>query len=226
MRLGTWNCQTSLGSKWDAVEALNADVLAIQECGPNTRDQVTGHDGWTCEWQMGTYRNGLAVLAHAPYRIEIREEPSEPFFVSTVVSGPDRFRFVSFWARTPTFVGDEYPRQAARLIDQLQHDGIPIVIAGDFNASSRNEDHLGNVEILRSRGLVSAYHSFHGIAHTDAWNDATSYHHRREANPHHMDYVFVPAHWSIKFVEVGTYQDFPGKGLSDHAPVVVTVAPE
>lgn len=64
------------------------------------------HSGWTCEWQKGTHRNGLAVLARDPYRLELREESPEPFFISTLVSGPIRLRFVSFWARTPLFVGD------------------------------------------------------------------------------------------------------------------------
>jgi len=226
MRLATWNCQTDLESKWEAVKALDADVLTIQECGPGTAGYVTGHAGWTCEWQKGTYQNGLAVLARSPYAIEGREEASEPFFVSTVISGPQRFRFVGFWARTPTYLGDEYPQQAERLIELLPDDRVPTVVAGDFNASSRNEDHLRNVESLRALGLVSAYHAFHGIEHTDDWEHPTSYHHRQEANPYHMDYVFVPAAWRIHSVEVGTFEDYPGRALSDHVPIVVSISPQ
>lgn len=224
MRLATWNCNTSLRSKWGAVEALNADVLTVQECGPGTKAQVTSHDGWTCEWQKGTHYNGLAVLARSPYWIETREEPSDSFFVSTVISGPGRFRFVGFWARTPTFPEDEYPQQATRLIEQLPEDGIPTVVAGDFNASSKNQHHLRNVESLASLGLVSAYHTFYDIDHSAAWRHPTSYHRRQELNPHHMDYVFVPAAWRIHSVEVGTFDDYSRLGgLSDHVPIVVSI---
>jgi endonuclease/exonuclease/phosphatase family metal-dependent hydrolase len=225
MRLGTWNCQTALASKWGVVETLDADVLAVQECGPNTRADVDGRSGWHCEWQKGTYRNGLAVLAREPYVIESREKPFEPFCVSALISGPTPFRFVCFWARTPTFVGDEYPQQATRLLEQLPEDGLATVIAGDFNASSRNEHHLRNVETLRTRGLVSAYHHFHGIEHTDPWEHATSYHHRQASRPYHMDYVFIPAAWSISSVEVGAFEDYPARGVSDHVPVLVAVEP-
>jgi hypothetical protein len=41
LRLGTWNCQTGLDSNWGAVEALDADVLVVQECGAGTPAQAT-----------------------------------------------------------------------------------------------------------------------------------------------------------------------------------------
>ncbi len=124
-----------------AIEALGADVLVVQECGPRTPAQAADHDGWTCEWQAGGWDKGLAVLGlDPPNKIETREA-SEPFFVSTVISGPDRFRFVGFWAMTPKFARYEYPQQATRLIEQLPDDGLPTVVAGDFNAS-KSQHHL------------------------------------------------------------------------------------
>lgn len=38
-----------------------------------------------------------------------------------------------------------------------------------------------------------------------------------------MDFVFVPQRWSIRSVDVGTFEDFTGRRLSDHVPVVVSV---
>lgn len=223
MRIGTWNCHSGLGHKWDAVEALDLDVLTVQECGPRTEEQVRSHTRWSAVWQQGTYRNGVAVLARSPFSLQI-DRDSEPFFISTLISGLERFRFVGVWTRTPTFLGDEYPRQTSRMIEQLLGDRIPTVIAGDFNASSRNLNHLENVERLAAFGLVSAYHSFHGIDHTEDWEHATSYHLWQESNRHHMDYVFVPAEWPIQSVEVGTFDAYSRSGgLSDHVPVVVTI---
>jgi endonuclease/exonuclease/phosphatase family metal-dependent hydrolase len=222
MRLATWNCQTGLDSNWDAVEALDADVLVVQECGSGTPEQASDH-GWTCEFHAGGWHKGLAVLARSPYAIET-VEPSEPFFVSTVISGPNRFRFVGFWAMTEKFAGYSYPRQATRLIEQLPDDGLPMVVAGDFNAS-KSPQHLKNVELLRALGLVSAYHAHHGVDHIADEVDHTSYFQWKESDPHHMDFVFVPTAWNVRSVEVGTFEAYsaPG-GLSDHVPVVVSVS--
>jgi endonuclease/exonuclease/phosphatase (EEP) superfamily protein YafD len=222
VRLATWNCQTGLDSNWGAVEALNADVLVVQECGSGTPAQVADQDGWTCEWQAGGWDKGLAVLARSPYRIESRE-PSEPFYLSTVISGPDRFRFVGFWAMTPKFAGYEHPQQATRLIERLPNDGVPTVVAGDFNAS-KSAAHFGNVRRLAALGLVSGYHAYHRLDHSQVEADPASYFHWKESRPYHMDFVFVPEVWQIRSVEVGTFEDYPGRGLSDHVPVLVSIS--
>lgn len=190
MRLATWNCQTGLDSNWDVLEALGADVVTVQECGSGTPEQAAARDGWTCEWQAGGWEKGLAVLARAPYTIESRE-PSEPFAVSTVVTGPTRLRFVGFWAMTESHAGYTYPRQATRVIGGLPDDELPTVVAGDFNAS-KSEAHLANVRRLNDRGLISAYHAHHGLEHDGVEAHPTSYYQWQESRPFHMDFVFVP----------------------------------
>jgi endonuclease/exonuclease/phosphatase family metal-dependent hydrolase len=225
MRVGTWNCQTGLDSNWGVVEALDADVVTVQECGAGVEAQAKSHEGWTCEWQPGRWHKGLAVLARPPYRIESREDLG-PSSVSAIIFGPDRFRFVGFWAMTPKDAGFEYPEQAMRLIERLPVDDLPTVVAGDFNAS-KSVPHLSNVERLRARGLVSAYHALHGVPHK-AFKEQhpTSYYRWRKSRGYHMDFVFVPYTWRIESVEVGTYEDYPGMKLSDHVPVIVTVHPQ
>lgn len=225
MRLATWNCQTGLTSNWRAVEALGADVITVQECEAETPAFVDSHDKWTGKWQPGRWHKGLAVLARSPYEIE-KKEPSEPFYISTMVSGPERFRFVGFWAMTEKDVGYTYTRQATRLIEQLPEDGVPTVVAGDFNAS-KSPRHFENVKRLHARGLVSAYHAHHVVDHRAKEDHPTSYYLWQESRPHHMDFVFVPTEWPIKSVEIGTFHDYarPG-GLSDHVPVVVDVSGE
>lgn len=227
MRLGTWNCQTGLGPAWRVIEDLEVDVISLQECGPDTLQHVEEREGWTVAWQQGRYENrGVAVLAHAPYEID-SVEWSEPGALSTIVSGPepDRFRFVGFWGMTRTGPDDTYPQQATDLLGKLRPDGTATVVAGDFNASSRNPHHLRNVEALSERGLVNAYNTFHGVASDVEPPDATSYHQRNEEKPFHMDFVFVPRVWEIKDVHVGSFADYVGQRLSDHVPVVATVLP-
>lgn len=224
MRLATWNCQTGLGANWSAVEALDADVVTIQECGSDTIEQATER-GWVAEWHAGGWGKGLAVLIRSPYVIETLES-SESFFISALITGPTRFRFVGFWAMTPKFTQYSYTRQATRLIEQLPDDGVPTVVAGDFNAS-KSPQHLRNVMRLNALGLVSAYHTQRGVDHTGVEDDPTSYFQWNESKAHHMDFVFVPETWPIRSVEVGSFRDYsrPG-GSSDHVPVVVSIYSE
>lgn len=225
VQLATWNCQTGLTSNWKRLNSLDADVITVQECGAETAAQAQRH-GWMCEYQEGHYGKGLVVLARRHYKIERREQ-SLRFAVSTVISGPgeSRFRFVGFWAMTPKAVGFSYTHQATMLIDALPQDGLPTVVAGDFNAS-RSDAHLKNVGRLRALSLVSAYHKFNGQEHTRKEPDATSYFLWQRSRPYHMDFVFVPGSWRINSVYIGTFEEYTRSGLSDHVPIVVAITPE
>jgi exonuclease III len=172
LRIGTWNIQKGLDKHWPALEALSADVITVQECGAETESQAAARSDWTCRWQSGTWHKGLAVLAHTPYTIVEREE-QERWAVSVIVDGPTRFRFIGFWAMTEKDVGYTYTRQARRMIEAMPEDDLPTVVAGDFNAS-KSAQHLENVERLRERGLVSAYHRTYGVEHAGVEEHPTS----------------------------------------------------
>lgn len=217
VRLATWNCYSELA--WDEVERLDADVVTIQECRPDTPDLVSRREEWMCEYRPGRWGRGIAVLTRSPYRIEMRE-PSEVFAVSTLVSGPRAFRFVGFWAMTPNDVGYTYTRQARRVIEQLPRDDRATVMAGDFNAET-NEAHLANIQGLAERGLASTYYRFHGVDH-GAESNPTRYHEWKESLPLHIDFLFAQESWAIEKVEVGAYRDYCPSRLSDHVPVVVS----
>ena len=223
MRLATWNCQSGLDANWDELEKLDANVLTVQECGSSTKEQADAR-GWSCEWKEGKYHKGLAVLAKSPYEIDDVED-SEPFAVSVIISGPTRFRFVGFWAMSPKAVGYTYTRQATRLIERLPDDGFPTVVAGDFDAS-KSRSHLANVERLGDLDLVSAYHLHHAVEHSGEEEHLTLYFLWNETRKFHMDFVFVPRAWRIKRVDVGTFEDYTRRRVSDHVPVVVTIEPE
>ena len=224
MRVATWNCQTGLSTNWDTIERLDADLVAIQECRDGTLEEAEEH-GWACEFQAGGYGKGIATLTRAPYVVEDRER-TETFLISTIVSnGDDRIRFVNFWAMSPKLTGYSYTRQATLLIESLPDDGIPTIVAGDFNAS-KSRAHLHNVRRLNERGLVSAYHRRYEREHAEPEDDPTSYHLWREDRPFHMDFIFVPQDWPIEGVDVGSYEDYCLTKLSDHMPVVVTLEPQ
>jgi len=226
MRLATWNSQPGIARNWETIKGFNADILTVQECEPDTKVFVEGNAGWTCEWQVGRHQNGVAVLARDTYRIEDVER-SGRCYLSTIVGGPDgyRLRFVGFWAMTPTSPEDDYPQQAKELIEWLPRDELTTVLAGDFNASSRNPQHVRNVASLGARGLVNAYDAFYEAPASYPGDHPTSYHQWDEARPHHMDYVFIPSNWRIEDVQIGTYADYSATKRSDHMPVTVVSSP-
>jgi endonuclease/exonuclease/phosphatase family metal-dependent hydrolase len=127
---------------------------------------------------------------------------------------------------TPSYAKLSYTRQGTKLVTWLPDDGVPTIVAGDFNAS-KSSPHLRNVAKLNGRGLESAYHHFHGKRHEDQEEHPTSYWRWDPERPFHMDFVFVPREWRVEAVEVGTYDDYLSRRrLSDHVPVVVTLQPK
>jgi len=106
------------------------------------------------------------------------------------------------------------------------------VVAGDFNNNvywhkpGWRMNHGIVVDKLARGGLVSAYHVAHGEEQggetipTLYWRDR-----RKDGPTYHIDYVFIPAAWTprMREVRVGTFEDWCGAGMSDHAPIVVDV---
>jgi endonuclease/exonuclease/phosphatase family metal-dependent hydrolase len=226
MRLVTWNSPSGVSRNWATIKGFDADILTVQEAEPGTKAFVEGHPGWSCEWQVGRHLNGVAVLAREPYRIEDVER-SGRCYLSTIVGGPRgyQFRFVGFWGMTKTGTDDGYPQQAKQLIENLAWDEVATVVAGDFNASSRNDQHVENVASLGAHGLVNAYEAVHGVAVAYPGDHPTSYHQWKETQPHHMDHVFIPSTWNIEDVHVGTFAEYAATGQSDHMPVTVVADP-
>ena len=209
--------------------SLGANVLSLQEFGPETKAEVESMEGWSCEWQKGRYDvKGIAVLAHCPFEI-VEVEFSFPCAISTRIRRPDAadFRFVGFWGMTPIDMPtDDYPMQAREVIHLACADDLPTVIAGDFNAKWLNADHQDNVAALTSHGLVEAYHEFHDMdMASDDWNDATLYWYWSRHRRYHMDYIWLPSDWPVLDVEVGSYETYVEPRISDHVPVAVTVGP-
>ena len=137
-----------------------------------------------------------------------------------------RFRFVCFWALTPSYLGGVgYPKQASELVAALPRD-LPLVIAGDFNAFKAPQ-HMENVDVLRQMGLVSAYHASNRLEHAEViarpGDHATLYWMWHQDRPYHVDYVFVPESWKVEGLRLPLFGDYPGRGLSDHVPVLADV---
>ena len=122
-----------------------------------------------------------------------------------------------------------YVKAAIRAVEMYADEirARPTIIAGDFNSNAiwnrkrdDSRDHKYLVRMLAELGLVSAYHAFRGEEHGGE-TTPTFHMYKRESEPFHLDYCFVPAGWTVANVAVGAYADWARD--SDHRPLVVDV---
>ena len=132
--------------------------------------------------------------------------------------------FVGVWTHEP-FIKVAWEAVTA-CADEAKRRGLPVVAAGDFNISQCVVDQKHKapqfLEGMRDKlGLVSAYHHSTREAHGEETR-ATYYHLRKESDPFHIDYCFLPETWMDRLtgVEVGTFEEWPE---SDHRPLTVDI---
>ena len=105
------------------------------------------------------------------------------------------------------------------------------VVAGDLNnnvfwdVGERGSNFSNVVQAAAALDLVSAYHQPRSVEF-GAEPDPTLYWQTRtrDGRSYHIDYCFLPRAWlPYVTVEVGTFDEWVGSGLSDHVPLVVDV---
>lgn len=230
MKLVTWNCRIGGFRKKAAhVAKLRPDVLAVQEvepidslllfageCQPTFRDRVG---------DPANPRRAIGMFSYTDLAL-VPVDVSDPMYAFRRYEASRNglsFNIVAVWPSQTKSVKTSY-RQA--------HEGLsrhaswiserPTVILGDFNA---NASFKGNnwkdlLGLLRSFGLVSAYHRYFN-EELGKEQRPTHFWRGREASSFHLDYCFIPEEWSsqIREVSVGTYADW--HKVSDHAPLIV-----
>lgn len=224
-----------LHGKVEELEGLGADVVIVQECAsPSVPRMKEVYGGATTSLRFGDEPNkGIAVLSYGDYRVEAQDDgagATQPKFVIPVkVTGPTTFLLLAVWAQGGERKGS-YVAKTFEVVESYAEiiRREPTIVAGDFNSSSiwdheSSPNHSDLVERLRTLGLVSAYHwhaeqdqgdELHPTFHLQ-WNIT---------KPYHLDYVFVPATWSIEDVQVGVAEEW--LKCSDHCPVSVDVVVE
>ena len=195
---------------------LRADVVTLQECRRPQRKSRS------VLWRGTNPHQGVAVVSTSKgLQLEPVHVPSlHPTVVPVVVHARQPFVFVGVWTHPP------YDKVAWEAISACvdSADGRPVVAAGDFNISPGVEGQQRSAFRFLKRmrdelGLVSAYHHLSG--ETPGTETRASYYHlKKESNPFHIDYCFVPEGWVDRLarVEIGTFEDWP---QSDHRPVTV-----
>jgi len=234
MRIVTWNCNMALHRKWQRLLTLTPDIAVIPECASprhaSSREThgAVGSSAWTGKIET----KGLGVFAFGDYtvrRLPDLTEPTDPQFIMPLhVEGPMALGLLAVWAQSETGLRGyvEGVHQGVHKHDAFLRKA-DCVVAGDLNSSAAFDNQVGEVnhstlvrELERKHALVSAYHLHRGEGHGQETMGSFFMYRKAEA-PFHLDYLFVPTHWTIKSVVLGE----PNEWLqySDHCPLVVEV---
>jgi exodeoxyribonuclease-3 len=230
----------ALHRKYEHLLALRPDVAIISECGnPEVlAKKALNFKPSSSVWIGENPNKGLATFTFGAFRgtLSTSYQDDIPFIAPIEITGPSSFNLLSVWAchsRENSYRKMRGPLM--RAIDAYQQliEGSATVVAGDFNDNVRWDKptkvnrHRTNVDELGRHGLVSAYHLTRTVEQGDEldptlyWRDRT-----REGPSYHIDYCFVPRTWtqSIVSVDVGSYDNWVGAGLSDHVPLIVEIS--
>lgn len=238
MRLVTWNCNMALHEKWAELLALKPDVAIIPECADLDRLRALTPLFVPQEavWIGDNPTKGLGVFGFNGYGLTLLPDftPDLRHIAPVSVSGPTRFNLLAVWAfnnsGSVSRLGDQGP-----LLQALDRYGAyltagPAIVAGDFNnhviwdKPRKANNHANAVSRLSEFGLVSAYHASRGVGQGEETEPTHYWRDRKKDGPtYHIDYVFYPEAWQagVREVSIGTFEDWTGRKLSDHVPIVV-----
>lgn len=242
VKILSWNCNGGLRSKIDRALALDADVVVIQEAHDPAHYQHRLVPGslsfWNCELgaNKGVFvwtRPGWDLKPHPAW------SPDVPFhhMIPMVVNPPDAEEITvwAVWTRTAKSLPfeDQAVGQAHEAMDALEHIlGPRTVLIGDFNSNAiwdkdRTRNHSVLVQRLDALGIRSAYHE--RTAEQQGSESLPTYWHQRRAQwPFHLDYAFLSKDLAVSDFWIGSREDWcmitAEGGVSDHAPILVTIS--
>lgn len=171
--------------------------------------------------------NGLKLTMHESYDSNLR------YLLPVEVHGRARFNVLVVWSfnNVTNSAGEMIRNPVAQWMDKNPGFAAeaPTIVLGDFNnhvkwdRGDKQSNFANTISSLDLRGLESAYHCYHGVAHgcemhtTHYWRD------RKRDSPFncHIDYAFIPKIWKSRLgnLEVGSFDAWCGCGLSDHVPL-------
>lgn len=230
LRIVTWNCAGALRRKTEAVDALGADILVVQECENPATTADMAYAAWAGNhvWGGSNKNRGVGVFGRNGLSVEPLAWDSDGLEQFLPVRIDDAFDVLAVWTHavipsTYAYIG-QFWKYLQRHKSALTPDTL---ICGDFNSNAmwdrkgRDCNHSACVNQLDAAGFVSLYHRASGEAQ-GAESRPTFCLHRNLAKPYHLDYVFahrdrVPPGWSG--MSVGDPAEW--LTLSDHMPVIV-----
>src|ERR1039457_3815777 len=241
MRIVVWNCNMALHKKLDALARIAPDVIVLPEAGEPSRlpERMVLAATRTYEWIGGISYKGLGVMAFAPFELEPACPPDRnlEWVLPLRVRGPVDFILLAVWAlnhrASPQAKGPNRDRQVTDALEAYAHlfNEGPVVVAGDLNVNAIWDKPNGTrpfatkVNLLRQRGLVSAYHEVLGVLFGEESDPTIYWRDRKTDGPrYYIDYCFLPESWiPHTSVSVGSFDEWIALKYSDHVPMIVDV---
>lgn len=231
MRLITWNCNGAFRRKLEAIDALDADVLVIQEC-EDPAQSADDYKAWAGDhaWVGYGKNKGIGIFPRRGQRIERLDWPDNGFELFLPVRVGGDTDVLGVWTQRSSSSKFGYIGQIWHYLQMHKAVlGVNTIIAGDFNSNAiwdkprRTWNHSDCVEELEQLGFRSLYHHVSGEAQGQE-SLPTFFQHRHEAKPYHIDFVFAHRarlNGSAVGARVGAGADW--LAVSDHMPVIVDV---
>ena len=231
MRIVSWNCNGAFRRKLEAADALNADVLVIQECEDPALSS-SEYRKWAGDYLWTGYgkNKGIGIFPRKGQSIEPLDWQGSEYelFLPALLDGRDTVIGVWTQSCTPSslsYIGQFWHFMQANK-EKFDHHTY---IVGDFNSNSiwdrprRQWNHTDCVNALDEMGFRSLYH-LAKCEQQGREQESTFYIYRKPGRPFHIEYVFAhkKALESARFnVEIGHPDDW--LSLSDHVPVIVDI---
>lgn len=198
MRLITWNCNGAFRRKFEPIDALDADVLVIQEC-EDPSQSTPDYRSWAGDhaWIGYGKNKGIGIFPRKGQSIEHLAWPSSSWELFLPVRIDDSFNILGVWTQhaAPSRFG--YIGQFWHYFGLHDHAlGEDTVICGDFNSNAiwdkpgRAWNHSECVDALAAHGFRSLYHHTTGEQHGEEILP-TFFLYRKQERPYHLDYVFA-----------------------------------
>ena len=232
----------ALHRKMDALSRLAPDIAVLPEAAEPSRVPMrlaaTVHNSY--QWIGGNPSKGLGTMAFAPFELDPASPPDRnlEWVLPLRVRGPIEFTLLAVWAMnhraSPLAIGPNRDLQIKGALETYAclFDGVPVVLAGDLNDNAHWDKANGvrpfatKVELLRQRGLVSAYHEVLGVAFGEESDPTIYWRDRKIDGPrYHIDYCFLPESWiPYTSVTVGNFDEWVAPKYSDHVPLIIDIS--
>lgn len=225
MRIVTWNCNGAFRRKLQQVDALQADILVIQEC-ENPEASDADYKRWSGKylWAGKDKSRGIGIFlrrGNSLERLDWEDQGLEAFLPVRIDGHMD---LVVVWTKKTK--SSAYIGQFWRYL-QLHKSvlNIDTVICGDFNSNTiwdkraRVWNHSECVRELEECGFRSLYHQ--STSEPQGLETCpTFFLQRNPSKPYHIDYAFVHQNRNVNGtagLTIGKPDDW--LKYSDHMPL-------
>lgn len=216
----------AFGRKRELIQALNPDLLILQEC---SEKDILETDAPFKHWAGTNNRKGLGIIGYAEhdYKVSNLYTDELPWFIPLEIADIN-LHVLAVWAHVKT-QQLRYVRVTHAAIDRYQNfiTESPTVITGDYNSNTiwdklhPKRSHSLLVEKLHGLGIDSLYHKqtkeLEGSEATP-----TLYMYRNPEKGYHIDFAFMTDSLLPRSVmEIGKPEIWLRE--SDHMPVVADI---